>query len=131
MYHAGEMHCHGGGCDGGGGAEGHGSLQWMGDGERVVISYARVGEGGVSGGRRTSDDEMDGSLSDGYGQMYSSARNSGLQRSSTMSGELARFSTKPVRTVASSVDLSFPVQIAFERAMRRRTVGKKPTSNCT
>lgn len=48
VYHAGEMHCHGGGCGGGGGAEGHESLQWMGDGERVVISYAKVGEeGGV------------------------------------------------------------------------------------
>lgn len=57
------------------------------------------------------------------------ARNSGLQHSSTVSRGLARFSTKPVRTVASSVGLSFPVQIAFERAMRRRTVVKKPTSH--
>lgn len=55
------------------------------------------------------------------------ARTSGLQRSSTMRG-LARFSTKPVRTVALPVGLSFPVQIAFERAMRRRTVVDEPTA---
>jgi hypothetical protein len=117
VYHAGEMHCHGGGGGGGGSGGCHGSQQWLRNRKR---------EERVKG--RANDDEMEGSQRL-TGTSRCRARNSGLQHSSTASRGLARFSTKPVRTVASPVGLSFPVQIAFERAMRRRTVVKKSTSH--
>ena len=75
-----------------------------------------------------SGDEMDGYVRVTGASRCMCARTSGLQHSSMIRRGLARFSTKPVRTVALPVGLSFPVQIAFERAMRRRTVVKKPTS---
>jgi hypothetical protein len=89
VYHTGEMHCHREG-------RSHGSQQWLRNRYRGDSVKGRLSDDGWRVVRAT-------------GTSRCSARNSGLQLSSTMSSGLARFSRKPVRTVASPVGLSFPV----------------------